>query len=127
MPAYSEIVLDHFQNPRNLGEIENADAVAEVENPVCGDRARLSIRLSDGRIAEARFLAEGCPAAIAAASMTTVLLTGMTVGEALALRDTDVAQALGGLPPNKVHCSVLAEEVIQAALASYVPPVTAVP
>ncbi|NBP78271.1 MAG: hypothetical protein EBU62_12350 [Proteobacteria bacterium] len=98
MPAYSEIVLDHFQNPRNLG-----DGIGVLD------------------------LAEGCPAAIAAASMTTVLLTGMTVGEALALRDTDVAQALGGLPPNKVHCSVLAEEVIQAALARYVPPVTAVP
>jgi nitrogen fixation NifU-like protein len=119
MPAYSATVLDHFQNPRNLGEIDFPDAVAEVENPACGDRARLSLRIADGRIMEARFLAEGCPAAIAAASMTTVLLTGATLHEARALRDVDVAAALDGLPPNKVHCSVLAEDVIREALDAY--------
>ena len=119
MPAYSATVLDHFQNPRNLGEIEGADAVAEVENPACGDRARLSLRIANSRITEARFLAEGCPAAIAAASMTTVLLTGATLAQARALRDTDVAAALDGLPPNKIHCSVLAEDVIRAARDAY--------
>ena len=119
MPAYSATVLDHFQNPRNLGEIDLPDAVADVENPACGDRARLSLRIVDGRITEARFLAEGCPAAIAAASMTTVLLTGATLAEARALRDVDVAAALDGLPPNKVHCSVLAEDVIREALDAY--------
>jgi nitrogen fixation NifU-like protein len=119
MPAYSATVLDHFQNPRNLGEIDLPDAVAEVENPACGDRARLSLRIRDGRITEARFLAEGCPAAIAAASMTTVLLTGASLTQARALRDVDVAAALDGLPANKVHCSVLAEDVIREALDAY--------
>ncbi|MBI3974733.1 MAG: iron-sulfur cluster assembly scaffold protein [Chloroflexi bacterium] len=119
MPDYSATVLDHFQRPRNLGDLESPDAVAEVENPACGDRTRLSVRLRDGRIAEARFRAEGCPAAIAASSMTTELLLGKSLAEAAAIRDEDVAAALGGLPRNKLHCSVLAEDVIQAVIEAY--------
>ncbi|HEX2033827.1 MAG TPA: iron-sulfur cluster assembly scaffold protein [Chloroflexota bacterium] len=119
MPQYSPIVLDHFQHPRNLGELDPADAVAEVENPACGDRTRLSLRIEAGRITAARFRTEGCPAAIAASSITTELITGKTLEEAARLRDADVAEALGGLPRNKLHCSVLAEDVIQAAIADY--------
>lgn len=119
MPDYSPIVLDHFQRPRNLGDLDAPDAVAEVENPACGDRTRLSIRVADGRIAEARFRTEGCPAAIAASSMTTEMILGKTLDEAAALRDRDVVAALGGLPRNKMHCSVLAEDVIQAVIEDY--------
>ena len=119
MPEYSATVLDHFQRPRNVGELDPSDAVAEVENPACGDRTRLSIRVADGRITEARFRTEGCPAAIAASSITTELIRGKTLDEAAALRDEDVAAALGGLPRNKLHCSVLAEDVIQAVLEDY--------
>jgi nitrogen fixation protein NifU and related proteins len=119
VPEYSPTVLDHFQHPRNLGDLEDADAVAEVENPACGDRTRLAVRLDAGRIAAARFRTEGCPAAIAASSMTTELIVGKTLDEIAALRDTDVADALGGLPRNKLHCSVLAEDVIQAVIADY--------
>jgi nitrogen fixation NifU-like protein len=113
---YSSIVLDHFRHPRNVGDLDPADAVAEVQNPACGDRTRLSVRLDGDRIVEARFRAEGCPAAIAASSMTTELITGRTLDEAGSLRDVDVAAALGGLPRNKLHCSVLAEDVIQAVV-----------
>ena len=119
MPQYSPTVLDHFHNPRNLGDVDAPDAVAEVENPACGDRTRLSVRISDGRIAEARFRTEGCPAAIAASSITTELIRGRTLEEAAALRDTDVVAALGGLPRNKMHCSVLAEDVIHAIVDDY--------
>jgi nitrogen fixation NifU-like protein len=119
MPDYSAIVLDHFQHPRNLGDLADADAVAEVENPACGDRARLAVKVAGDRISAARFRAEGCPAAIAATSMTTELITGRTLDEALALRDQDVAAALGGLPRNKLHCSVLAEDVIRAVVDQY--------
>ena len=119
MPEYSTTVLDHFQHPRNLGDLDAPDAVAEVENPACGDRTRLSIRLTDGRIADARFRTEGCPAAIAASSMTTQMIVGKTLDEAAALRDVDVANALGGLPRNKLHCSVLAEDVIRALVDDY--------
>lgn len=119
MPEYSAAVLDHFQHPRNLGDLDDPDAVAEVENPACGDRTRLAIRLSDGRIADARFRTEGCPAAIAASSMTTELIVGKTLDEAATLRDVDVANALGGLPRNKLHCSVLAEDVIRAVVDDY--------
>ncbi|HEU5317476.1 MAG TPA: iron-sulfur cluster assembly scaffold protein [Chloroflexota bacterium] len=119
MPEYSPVVLDHFQHPRNLGDLESPDAVAEVENPACGDRTRLAIRLSDGRIAEARFRTEGCPAAIAASSITTELILGKSLDQAGRLRDVDVATALGGLPRNKLHCSVLAEDVIRAVIEDY--------
>ena len=119
MPEYSATVVDHFQHPRNLGDLESPDAVAEVENPACGDRTRLAIRVRDGRISEARFRTEGCPASIAASSITTELILGRTLEEARTLRDEDVANALGGLPRNKLHCSVLAEDVIQAVVEDY--------
>jgi nitrogen fixation NifU-like protein len=119
LPDYSPAVLDHFQHPRNLGDLDAPDAVAEVENPACGDRTRLAIRLDGGRIAEARFRTEGCPAAIAASSMTTELILGKTLDEAAQLRDVDVAHALGGLPRNKLHCSVLAEDVIRAVVEDF--------
>ncbi len=119
MAEYSPIVLDHFQYPRNLGDLESPDAVAEVENPACGDRTRLAIRVRDGRIEQARFRAQGCPAAIAASSMTTELISGKTLQEASALSDADVVAAPGGLPRNKMHCSVLAEDVIAAVLEDY--------
>jgi nitrogen fixation NifU-like protein len=119
MPEYSATVLDHFQHPRNLGDLEPADAVADVENPACGDRTRLALRVRGGRIVAARFRAEGCPAAIAASSITTELILGKTLDEAARLRDQDVAAALGGLPRNKLHCSVLAEDVIRAAIEDY--------
>jgi nitrogen fixation NifU-like protein len=119
VPEYSATVLDHFQHPRILGELPDPDAVAEVENPACGDTTRLSIRVEDGRITAAGFLAEGCPAAIAASSMTTELIIGRTLDEAASLRDEDVAAALDGLPRNKLHCSVLAEDVILAVVEDY--------
>jgi nitrogen fixation protein NifU and related proteins len=119
VPEYSATVVDHFQHPRNLGDLESPDAVAEVENPACGDRTRLSLRVDGGRIVAARFRTEGCPAAIAASSITTELILGKTLSEAAELRDTDVAEALGGLPRNKLHCSVLAEDVIRAAIEDF--------
>jgi nitrogen fixation NifU-like protein len=119
VPEYSTTVVDHFQHPRNLGDLESPDAVAEVENPACGDRTRLSLRIAGGRIVAACFRTEGCPAAIAASSITTELILGKTLSEAAELRDTDVAEALGGLPRNKLHCSVLAEDVIRAAIEDF--------
>ena len=117
--AYSEIVIDHFQHPRNAGVLDDANAVGEDRNPVCGDRTVLTIRVRDDRIAAARFRAMGCPAAIAASSITTELLIGRTVAEALRLTNEDVSAALGGLPANKLHCSVLAEDVVRAAVEDY--------
>jgi nitrogen fixation NifU-like protein len=119
VPAYSETVLDHFQHPRNLGDLDRPDSVAEVENPACGDRTRLAVRIVGGTITETRFRTEGCPAAIAASSMLTEMILGKTLEQASAIRDTDVADALGGLPRNKLHCSVLAEDVIRAVVEEY--------
>ena len=119
MPEYSDIVLDHFQHPRNLGDLDRPDAVAEVENPACGDRTRLAVRIRERKITEARFRTEGCPAAIAASSMLTEMILGKTLEDAARLRDTDVAAALGGLPRNKLHCSVLAEDVIREVIEQY--------
>ena len=119
MPEYSETVLDHFQHPRNLGDLDRPDAVAEVENPACGDRTRLAVRIRERKIVEARFRTEGCPAAIAASSMLTEMIIGQTLEDAARLRDTHVAAALGGLPRNKLHCSVLAEDVIRAVIEQY--------
>jgi len=113
---YSDCLLDHFENPRNAGRVDAPDAVGTTGNAACGDRVELSLKVRDGRIEQARFRASGCTAAIAAASMTTVLLQGKTLAEAAAITDAQVAEALGGLPPAKVHCSILAQEVIHAAL-----------
>ncbi len=116
---YNSIVMDHFHHPRNMGEMDRADGVGNATNPVCGDTMRLFIRVEDQRIVEASFLTFGCGAAIAASSMTTEMIKGKTIEEALRISDQDVVEALGGLPPTKVHCSVLAEKALNAAIADY--------
>jgi len=116
---YSEKVLDHYQNPRNVGEIEDADGVGVVGNPVCGDMMKITVRVRDGRIEDVRFKTFGCGAAIATSSMVTELVKGSTLEEALQITNRDVAEALDGLPPIKMHCSLLAEEAIKAAIEDY--------
>ena len=116
---YSEKVMDHFRNPRNVGEIENPDGVGRVGNPTCGDSMELYIKVEDGKIADAKFKTFGCGAAIATSSMVTELVKGKSLEDALSLSNRAVAEALGGLPPIKMHCSVLAEEALQSALADY--------
>ena len=116
---YSDILIDHFENPRNVGELQDPDAVGRAGNPACGDLLELSLRVSGGRIDAARFRATGCGAAIASSSVTTELLIGRTLEEAASLTNEQVAAALGGLPRQKLHCSVLAEDAIQSALADY--------
>lgn len=116
---YTDIVQEHFEQPRNVGMIANANAAAEVSNPACGDVMYLYLRIEDNRIVEARFQTQGCPAAIAAGSMTTEMLRGKTVEESLALKRDEVNKALGGLPPQKVHASVLSEDAVRAAIANF--------
>jgi len=116
---YSEKVMDHFMHPRNMGEIEDASGVGEVGNPACGDVMRLYLKIEDGKIVDAKFKTFGCGAAIASSSMTTELIKGKSIDEALKLSNEAVSEALGGLPPAKQHCSVLAEEALQAALEDY--------
>jgi nitrogen fixation protein NifU and related proteins len=116
---YNPIVIDHFTHPRNMGEMKDPDGVGEATNPVCGDTLRLFIRVKDDRVTESTFLTVGCVAAIAASSMATELLTGKTLEEALRITDQDVAHALGGVPAAKIHCSVLAEKALSAAVSDY--------
>ncbi|MEE9217815.1 MAG: iron-sulfur cluster assembly scaffold protein [Acidobacteriota bacterium] len=116
---YTAQVLDHYENPRNVGELENPDAVAWVQSPVHSDQLKLTLRIIGGVIAEARFRAFGCGAAIASSSMATVLLEGRSLEEAARLTRQEVSEALGGLPQSKLHCSVLAEEAVRRALADY--------
>ncbi len=116
---YSEKVMEHFKNPRNVGEIENADGVGHVGNPVCGDIMELYIRVNDSTIIAARFKTFGCGAAIATSSMITEMVKGKRIEEALAISNRTVAEALGGLPPVKMHCSVLAEEALKLAIEDY--------
>lgn len=116
---YNSIIMDHFAHPRNMGEMESPDGVGEATNPVCGDTMRLYIKVEGDRIVEARSLAFGCVGAIAASSMTTEILTGKTLDEALLVSKEAIAEALGGLPPTKAHCSVLAEKTLQSAVADY--------
>jgi nitrogen fixation NifU-like protein len=111
--------MDHFMNPRNMGEIVEPSAMAEAGNPVCGDMMRLYLKIEDGRIVDTKFKTFGCGAAIAASSMTTELIKGKTLEEALRVTNDVVGEALGGLPPAKQHCSVLAEEALQAAIEDY--------
>lgn len=118
-PAYSEKVMEHFRHPRNVGEMENPDGVGHVGNPVCGDIMELYIKVSDGVISDAKFKTFGCGAAIATSSMVTELIKGKTIEEALKISDRAVAEALGGLPPIKMHCSVLAEEALKLAIDDY--------
>lgn len=116
---YSEKVMEHFANPRNVGEMEDADGIGNVGNPVCGDIMRMYIKVRDGIISDVKFKTFGCGAAIATSSMATELIKGKTIEEALKLTNKAVAEALGGLPPVKMHCSVLAEEAVQAAIDDY--------
>ncbi|MEW6007031.1 MAG: Fe-S cluster assembly scaffold protein NifU [bacterium] len=116
---YSEKVMEHFRNPRNVGEIENADGVGHVGNPVCGDIMELYIKVEQGIIKDAKFKTFGCGAAIATSSMVTELVKGKTISEALQISDQAVAEALGGLPPIKMHCSLLAEEALKGAINDY--------
>jgi nitrogen fixation NifU-like protein len=116
---YSDKVMDHFMHPRNMGEIEEASGVGEVGNPACGDVMRLYLKIEDGKIIDAKFKTFGCGAAIASSSMTTELIKGKTIDEALKLSNEAVSEALGGLPPAKQHCSVLAEDALRAALEDY--------
>ena len=116
---YSEKVMDHFANPRNVGEIEDADGVGTVGNPVCGDIMKIYIKVENNVIIDVKFKTFGCGAAIATSSMATEMIKGKTIEEALKLTNKAVAEALGGLPPVKMHCSVLAEEAVQAAIDDY--------
>jgi nitrogen fixation NifU-like protein len=111
--------MDHFMNPRNVGEIPDANGIGNVGNPVCGDILRMYIKVDNGVIADVKFKTFGCGAAIATSSMATELIKGKTIEEALELTNQAVAEALGGLPPVKMHCSVLAEEAVQAAIDDY--------
>ena len=116
---YSDKVFDHFQNPRNVGEIENADGVGEVGNPVCGDIMKMYLKIDDGIITDCKFKTFGCGSAIATSSMATELIIGKSIQEALEFTNKAVVEALDGLPARKVHCSVLAEEAIKSALIDY--------
>lgn len=116
---YSEKVIDHYTNPRNVGKIEDASGVGEVGNPVCGDIMKMYIKVENNVITDVKFKTFGCGAAIASSSVTTELIKGKTIEEALALKNSDVVDSLGGLPPVKLHCSVLAEEAIHSAIADY--------
>lgn len=116
---YSEKVMDHFRNPRNVGEIENADGVGEVGNAKCGDIMKMYLKIEDGVIVDVKFETFGCGSAIATSSMATELIKGKRVDEALALTNQAVVEALDGLPAHKIHCSVLAEEAVRAAIKDY--------
>ena len=119
MALYSEKVMDHFRNPRNVGTIENADGVGEVGNAKCGDIMKIYLKIRDGVIEDVKFETFGCGSAIASSSMATELIKGKPVSEAIALTNKAVEEALDGLPAHKLHCSVLAEEAIKAALKDY--------
>ncbi len=116
---YSEKVMDHFKNPRNMGEIPDANAVGEVGNAKCGDIMKMYMKIENGVIEDVKFKTFGCGAAVATSSMATELVKGKTIDEALSLTNKAVMEALDGLPPVKVHCSVLAEEAISAAIQDY--------
>jgi nitrogen fixation NifU-like protein len=117
--SYNEVVMDHLKHPRNMGEMEEPDGIGEAQNPACGDTMRLFIKVEMDRIIDAKFLTFGCGAAIASSSITTEMIKGKTLEAALMISDQVIAEALGGLPPTKVHCSILAEKAIQAAVLDY--------
>ena len=119
MALYSEKVMDHFRNPRKVGSIENADGVGEVGNAKCGDIMKIYLKIDEDVVSDVKFETFGCGSAIASSSMATELIKGKPVGEALALTNKAVAEALDGLPAHKLHCSVLAEEAIRAAVKDY--------
>ena len=119
MALYSEKVMDHFMNPRNLGEIENADGIGEVGNAKCGDIMKIYLKVDKNIITDVKFETFGCGSAIASSSMATEMIKGKSIDEALKLSNKAVAEALDGLPAHKMHCSVLAEEAIKAAVQDY--------
>jgi nitrogen fixation NifU-like protein len=119
---YSEKVLDHFTNPRNVGEIPDADGVGEVGNARCGDIMKMYLKIDGDTITDVKFKTFGCGAAIATSSIATEMIKGRSINEALALSNRAVVEALDGLPPAKLHCSVLAEQAVKAALSDYYPP-----
>ncbi len=116
---YNQTVMEHFMNPRNMGDIKDADGVGEVGAAACGDIMKISLKIKDGKIEDARFKTFGCGSAIASSSMATELIKGRTIDEAMNFSNQEVVDALGGLPPVKIHCSVLAEEALKAALEDY--------
>jgi nitrogen fixation NifU-like protein len=116
---YTDLVMDHFSNPRNVGEIEDADGVGQIGNPVCGDVMRISIEVDDDRITDVKFKTFGCGAAVATSSMVTEMVKGKTLTEAADISNKAVAEALGGLPPNKMHCSNLAADALHLAIQDY--------
>lgn len=119
MEEYSKKVMDHFFNPRNVGVIEDADAIGEVGNPVCGDIMKMYLKIKDNVITEIKFQTFGCGAAVATSSMVTEMVKGKTLEQALEITNKNVAEALDGLPPIKMHCSNLAESAIKAAIDDY--------
>ena len=119
MFQYNEKVMDHFANPRNVGEIPNADGVGEVGNPVCGDMMTFYIKVKDNKIDDVKFKTFGCGAAIAVSSMVSEMAKGMTLEEAMQISNKDVAEQLGGLPENKLHCSNLGADALHKAIENY--------
>lgn len=119
MALYSETVMDHFRNPRNVGVIEDADGVGEAGNAVCGDIMKIYLKIEDGVVSDVKFETFGCGSAIASSSMATELIKGKPLSETLQLTNKAVTEALGGLPAHKLHCSVLAEEAVRAAVKDY--------
>ena len=119
MPFYSEKVMDHFSNPRNVGEIKDADGTGEVGNPVCGDMMTFYVKIKDNKIDDVKFKTFGCGAAIAVSSMVSEMAKGKTVDEALKITNDSVAKELGGLPPNKLHCSNLGADALHKAIQNY--------
>ena len=119
MALYSDKVMDHFQNPRNVGKLDDADGIGEVGNAKCGDIMRMYIKVKDGIITDCKFNTFGCGSAIATSSMATELIKGKRVEDALKLSNQAVVEALDGLPAHKIHCSVLAEEAVRAAVKDY--------
>ena len=118
-PLYSPAVMDHFLHPRNVGELENASGVGEVGNAKCGDIMKIYLQIEDGIVTDVKFNTFGCGSAIAASSMATEMIKGKPLDDVLELTNKAVVEALGGLPPHKVHCSVLAEEAVKAAVKDY--------
>lgn len=116
---YTEKVIDHFKNPRNVGELKDANAVGRVGSPSCGDKMEMYLKIEDGIIKDAKFMTFGCAAAISSSSVATELLKGMTIEEAKNLTNQQVVARLGGLPDEKIHCSVMVEEAVKAALEDY--------
>ena len=119
MSLYTDKVMDHFEHPRNVGVIEDADGVGEVGNPVCGDIMKMYLKIEDDKIVDVKFKTFGCGSAIATSSMATELIMGKPLSEALQLTNKAVTEALDGLPAHKLHCSVLAEEAIKSAVRDY--------